>query len=137
MANETPEKFTKPGFDGRLAYFKLVEDYLTDIRLAAYSNKTRDWFETLLNFTTFVTPFIKPGDSDKLEKQITKIDNMFINAANFGSKTNQVVVNYNISKEIRQLNNDLFKFAKHILLPIKDESDDNFNMEKWMKESDL
>lgn len=137
MTETNQEKFTKPSFDGRLAYFKLVEDYLTDIRIASYSSKPKAWFETLSKFATFVTPFIRQSDSVELEKKIKKVNDMFVNMATFGSNNNKALVELKIAQSLRELNGDLFKYAKHILLPIKDESDDKFDMKAWMGGSDL
>lgn len=136
---EAPEaaedQYSKPGFDGRLHYYKIVGGFMRGIAQASIDNNYDVWFNLLNCMFDLVSPFIR--DSKEIETLLTTVENKVYNSNNCSNQSNQNVLNRNLERELHKVTRKLYQSAKHMLLPISDETNTEYSSEEFFRGSDL
>lgn len=129
--------FDKPGYDGRLNYHAILKQYMVAIAQASYNNNYQSWSILLRDAYGLVAPFIKSTDAAESKKEIEKCDNLVNVYNSCTSKQNQNQVYGLLRKKLRESTDNLYSRSKHLLLPVKTDSNDTFDAEEFMRGSDL
>lgn len=130
------ESYSKPGFDGRLHYYKLVGNYMINIAITQNMHDYHGWLDNINGLFDMVSPFIKQPADIRLKilrcgKHINSLSNCCL------IKSNQVVLNKHIETELHDLTQTIYKSAKHMLLPISEDSNNEFDEDDFFEGSDL
>ena len=130
------EKYTKPGFDARIHYYEVLKKYMLNLSIAPLAGDTIDWFQLANGFFGLVQPYIKPSDAtdtknelDKIKKQINQMQVIRVN-------NNRSIIDNIIRNDLQDCVNNLYKRAKHMLLPIKEEDNDEWSDEEFTRGSE-
>jgi len=142
MEEEVPENkgYTKPGFDGRLHYYKIIAWYIGEISSASFDGRYSQWHRYLRGLLSLVKPFIKPDDGKTLEADLKVIrEELLPYDNNVGmTKDNKINISTTIDGRLQKVTDDLYCSAKHMLLPTKDDGEnDEYDSEEFFRGSDL
>jgi len=137
MENIEPnDSYSKPGFDGRLHYYKLVGSYMYAIAQHQAIHDYKGWLDNINGLFDLVTPFIP--DNNKLDEEITKCEKIIDNLGNGCiNRSNQLIINRHIEQQLHNLTKSLYKSAKHMLLPISSKTEGTFSEADFLEGSDL
>ena len=132
------DNFSKPGFDGRQQYYKLVGNYMIAIAMYQSIHDYNSWLDNIHGLFDMVIPFIRNEDAKKIEKKIQEcrklIDNLNQSCMN---KTNQALLNRHIELQLHDLTQTLYKCSKHMLLPFSEDHGTDLSEEAFFSGSDL
>lgn len=130
------ESFDKPGYDGRLQYYKIIGGFMKGISESSLSNNYDAWFNLIHCMFDMVCPFIRKPD--ELKKEIEKVEKIvYSNSSTSTNHSNQYILNRNVEKKLHELTGKLYTAAKHMLLPIQEETDTEYSTEEFFRGSDL
>lgn len=130
------ESFSKPGFDGRLQYYKVVGGFMKGIAESSIMNDYDRWFNLLNCLFDMVSPFIKKPDD--LAKDIAVVEKkVYGYLGSCSNKNNQHVLNRAIESELHVLTRKIYGAAKHMLLPIQEDEDKEYSSEEFFRGSDM
>lgn len=136
MSKNQTEDFTKPGFDARMEYYKVVREYMVNIAKAQYESNISGWIRLLLGLFALVKGYLKPDDAKKIKEELRSVSIKLDNTKRSYSASNAVVM-INVDRQLQNLTEDIYSAAKHMLLPIKDNEDDTFDEDAFTKGSDI
>jgi len=136
--DEEPKIYTKPGYDGRLEYFKVLKDYMINIANAQFMGDFAAWLRLLRGMFALVQPYINPVDATKINAMITTIRQQYttINSDTIHG-CNKKVINGFLDNKLQTLMELLYTSSKHLLLPTQPVDDDEYDFDSFAKGSDL
>lgn len=130
------DSFSKPTYDGRLHYYNQLSKWVEAISLSCNNEDYYNWFMNLRGYYVLIKPFIRTKDITDVDKKIKKIHNKLI----ILSSTQQnlsLSSKLGLSKDLFDLNENLYKYSRHLLLPITDEEESDYDEDGFMRGSDL
>ena len=130
------EKYTKPGFDARIHYYEVLKKYMLNLSIAPLQGDTIDWLQLVNGFFGLVQPYIKPTDAKKTKEELNKIKLQINLMQTMTVNQNKSTVDNYIRNALQECINNLYKHAKHMLLPIKDEDNDEWSEEDFKRGSE-
>ena len=67
--NSTEDKATKPGYDGRLGYYKVIENNMNQLSQSIMLNDKQTWISTLWSLFFLTRPYIKGSKAKEILKE--------------------------------------------------------------------
>lgn len=130
------EKYTKPGFDARIPYYEVLKKYMLNLSMAPLAGDTLDWFQLANGFFGLVQPYIKPSDAKLTKAELEKIKLQINQMQVLKTNNNKSIVDNIIRNGLQDCVSNLYKRSKHMLLPIKDEGNDEWSDEDFKRGSE-
>lgn len=137
MDAEKAVSFDKPGYDGRLNYHAILKGYMVAIATASYQDDFASWVKLLMDVRGFVAPYIKSDEALKSEEEISKCESILNISYSCIQKSNQVAMQSIIRKRLRKATDNLYNSAKHLMLPVKSDTESELDMDEFFRGSDL
>jgi hypothetical protein len=137
MAN-VPE-FQKPTFDARIQYYELLRAILHEGKKAAVMSDLMGWYRCLHITYNMVCPYIEPAENTLLREQLFVARNKILQLYHprVGSHNMKLQNEMKIDKMLMELDENIHKAARRMMLPLEQTSTGEFDMERFMRESDL
>lgn len=122
--------FSKPSFDGRLEYYKVMKQYMMNIAQASSMGDFVMWYRMLNGMFAIVKGFIRPVDAVDVRKKLDSIKRN-INMLNSSTLRPTKNIMFSIDFSLQSITEDLYVASKHLLLPVDleemtDISEDDF-----------
>ena len=137
MTSSTEISFDKPGYDGRLNYHAILKGYMVAIAQASYEDNYQAWAKLLRDMCGFVAPFIKSDDAQTSKNEIDKCESVMNISKSCIIKSNESAMLTIVRKKLRDATDNLYSRSKHLLLPVKSDSEQILDEDEFMKGSDL
>lgn len=126
-------KYSKPGFDGRLKYYEHLKEYWGKMADATFNDDYDMKYKALRGYLSRVIAFVK--DSEKLKISFVKIRKMIRSIDTYSSKNKWIVID-SVFDLLQNVEDELFMATKDMLVSTKDDSDDEFDMDAFLRQSD-
>lgn len=124
--DEPKDKFNKPGFDARQHYYNILTGMIKSICQFSYEEDFRSWLKMVKQMAGLVSPFIEPDNKIILKEKIKKLDSLINVQSSCNGINNKSMLSANLSIDLQEVTDDIYNFAKHMLLPIKIENDGDY-----------
>lgn len=134
--NNLDDIYHKPTFDGRINYHLIIKQHLELISRCIVSRDYNVWFSALSSTYALVSPFVKNPEEIKLE--LNKIERTISvsNTLNNNILTKQITTILN--KQLQDTTEKIYNSSKDLFLTTKSEEfSDEFDVDKWMRESEV
>ena len=95
-----------------------------------------EWLRELYIYHNLISGYISPVNDEEIGEELEKLGNSLNTFQRMNNRGSMIVQN-NIDKRFRDSTRKLIKFSKHLLLPIKDEDNTEFDEEEFFRGSDL
>jgi len=123
----TNTKGSKPGYDARLGYHKILEDIMNNISTAIIKNDIQLWVRSLNAYYNHVYAFISK-DKD-IKERLRNISRQVL----FTKIQLTPGTKMHLIEKIMDINLELFEQSKYILLPISDSDISEMDMDDMFK----
>ena len=130
------DKFTKPGYDARLEYTELLRGRLEVINMYSSNRSFDGWLRELFVYFNLIAGFITPDDEVKINTTLKDLNNTLNYWKHASSKNNHKILN-SMDILFRDATRLIIKASKHLLLPIKDDDEDEYDSATFFRGSDL
>ena len=132
------EDYSKPGFDMRLEFNRHLKHHLDIIALYSYSGDVRKELEALGNYMALTVGFVTDREKykwlkDRLLEMFRRCDRALALSSSHAVRS-QLVLN-KLKIDLLGFKEELFTLTRHLLLPVKSEDDDEFDADRFLKES--
>ena len=129
-------KYSKPGYDGRLKYYEHLKSYWDRLADTTFNDDYMMKKKALRGYFSRTKAFIREKDCNIIYEMFKKVDNMILQISSFSINNREIVVN-KIIIELQDIEDLLFVATKDMLVSTKEDGEDEtFDIEKFMKESD-
>ena len=120
--------YTKPGFDARTHFYEHLKEWLNQIARATITSDFYALYIALSNYSILVEPFIRPEAVTKLkalqkelEKETIAYQTRPIN------KKGLSMQNFSLQQKFLNYKEELYIASKHLMLPVKEEEQQDFD----------
>lgn len=137
--NGEGEQFRKVSFDARQHFYKVMEIYMRDVGQAQVKSDFTLWYRLEMGLISLVNPFIKKKDREEILEKCEVIKN-YLNKRNSPDArkiSNPSLLNQKIDSLLIELHFKVYDAAKHMLLPLSEVEEDEFDFEAFKRQSGL
>ena len=127
----------KPSFDARLTYYKILGGYMKMIQDGILLDSLNLRLRGLKGLYFMTKPYMKKIESDDLKRDIGRASNAVKRALSVGGHNDVRAWKMSADDLLDVISEKIHDYAKHMMLPMSDTEDDTFDMDKFLKESDL
>ena len=131
-------KDSKPSFDGRIQFYQHLKTYLDAIALYSFEDNPQQFLRAIKGYYSLVRPFIKEEDAKKVKPLLEAAENQAksLGFSKLNGMQSQSLKN-NLWRKLETIREDLYMYSRQMLLPIKQEEEEEFNEANFMEGSDL
>lgn len=128
------DRYSKPSYDGRLHYHEVVKSYMVAISNASITGDFPAWIRLIRGLWalthSYINPKMKPGVKTLLDDLNRK--NLTINMKTMSTMEAKY---WDIQLDIllQEITEKLYEATKDLLLPIKDDDDEDFDVDSFTK----
>ena len=133
MENNSESKYSKPGFDGRLKYYDHLKYYWDKIADATFEDQYSLKYKCLRGYFSRTRGFIK--DPQTILTLFKNAKSLMDNINSFDQKNQSIIIN-NLFDKLQTIEDELFMATKDMLVSTKDDGDDDFDMDEFLRQSD-
>lgn len=133
------ESYNKPGYDGRLEFYKHLKDYWDGLSNSALSGDLDIWIRYLRGYFARTREFIRPKLREEISKKFVILNqlNLKLNLGGAMGQVDKFILENKMINTIQLLEDDLFSGTKALLLPMKAEEEEEWDIQQFLRESDL
>jgi len=131
--------YKKPGYDGRLHYVQTLNTIIVNIHEASVEESHHRWCNLLFTALNQVAGFVDTTKHTKLYDDLKRIYGKIhlYNSPNIRNKINLSLNINNLNIKLHEITKDYIFMSRHLLLPVSDDDEQEFDWDKYAKESDL
>lgn len=131
--------FQKPTFDARIKFYEELFSLMQQSRILATMGEHRSWFRSLRLITNKVAPFITPKERQELTDMVKNAKNKVdrLTAGRFSTASARENFSIMVDNDLMELDAKIHDAAKRLMLPLQELETGEFDMERFMRESDL
>ena len=130
--------YSKPGYDGRLQFYDIWKENMKIIALASYYADYPTWFNAIKQMYFMAQPYMPCDKAAEVKAKIKKLNNNInmISSKQSSLLHNRMIKNY-IQTQLENIQEMLYLYAKHLMLPISDEDESEYDFDEFKRDSDL
>jgi len=135
---ENSESYSKPSYDGRLKYYDHLKEYWDGLKNAMLEGDIDLWYRFLRGYYSRTHSYMHPKKKESILKGFNEIVNkMYILTMTQFSNQQKWSIEIEINNKLQEIEDELFNATKDMLLPVKTEVEGDFDVEEFMRQSDL
>jgi hypothetical protein len=129
--------YTKPGYDARLQYYEVIKKYMINISNAQYYGDFASWIRLLLGMYSLLKGYVDPEKAKDIKDKLIKIrkQHNVTNPDKVISSAHKKTLNNVLDIKLQEITEDIYVCAKHMFLPISEETEEDFDENVFTRES--
>ena len=129
--------YTKPGFDARIQFYEHLKEWMNQIARATITSDFYALYIALSNYCVLVEPFIRPEAVIKLEGMLKDLEKEVMGLGRPINKRGLSIQNFSLQQKFLSFKKELYIASKHMMLPVKEEEQQDFDDKAFEEGSSL
>lgn len=134
--NSSDKQPSKPTYDGRQVYFKIVENYMAQISICQYMGDLPSWVRLARGMFSLFKAYIVDKDCQIQNRLALLEHNLNEVAKTHITKENREALYRGFDKQLQSLTDDIYMQAKLILLPVGADETTDYDKDDFLRGSE-
>ena len=134
MEENSVEAYKKVSYDGRLQYYEVLKKHMSVLAEICTAGDHKTWVRVLAAMASLVKSFMKKEEAEQIQSMINECYDAVLSFPNNSRIRGFSILEKKLDQKLQQTQDKLYYFIKPMLVPVGEEEDDEFDIEKFMRE---